>query len=155
MLAVILFTCSAAFSSTYEAHVARVVDGDTLIVLDNRGAEHKIRLDMIDAPELDQPFGSQSARHLRTMAGNDRVVVSARGRDPYGREIGRVIVNGSDVGLTMVRSGYAWFYDSLAARHSEAENALYASAQSVARQKRLGLWQGVRPEAPWKHRAGK
>jgi endonuclease YncB( thermonuclease family) len=153
--ALLAFICAAAPALTYSGRVSRIVDGDTLIVLDARGAEHKVRVDMIDAPELDQPFGYQSARRLRSAVGSDLFMVTTNRRDQYGRELGRIILNGSDVGLTLVRSGYAWFFDQMAARHSEAENALYAAAQSVARQKRVGLWQGARPEAPWKHRAAK
>ena len=39
--------------------ILRVIDGDT-VSAESRGAEIKIRLSEIDAPEMDQPFGTNS-----------------------------------------------------------------------------------------------
>lgn len=50
----------------------RVSDGDTL-----RIDEPRIRLACIDAPESDQPFGSQSTARLREL-------LASAGRSPFG-----------------------------------------------------------------------
>ena len=48
---------------TYQAKCVRVIDGDTLVVLRGK-TQIKIRLDSIDSPELDQPFGKKAKQRL-------------------------------------------------------------------------------------------
>jgi len=47
-------------SRVIEGKVIRVADGDTVTVLDGSNAQHKIRLQGIDAPESNQAFGTRS-----------------------------------------------------------------------------------------------
>ena len=51
-------------ADTLSGRVVRVVDGDTLVVLDATQAQQKIRLQGIDAPERGQAFGTKSKKHL-------------------------------------------------------------------------------------------
>lgn len=44
--------------------VVRVLDGDTIEVLQNSGALSRVRLAGIDAPEKKQPFGQRSRQSL-------------------------------------------------------------------------------------------
>ncbi len=48
--------------------VTRVSDGDTVWVSTGHG-RHKVRLNRIDAPESDQPYGKESAAHLKSLIG--------------------------------------------------------------------------------------
>ena len=44
------------------------------------------------------------------------VNVETEKRDRYGRQIGKVLVNGQDVNLVQVERGMAWFYRAISAR---------------------------------------
>jgi endonuclease YncB( thermonuclease family) len=50
----------AAESWVVEGRVVSVADGDTITVLDRDKHQHEIRLNGIDAPEKEQPFGNRS-----------------------------------------------------------------------------------------------
>jgi len=42
--------CTQSYADTLTGRVVRVTDGDTIVVLDAGNAQHKIRLQGIDAP---------------------------------------------------------------------------------------------------------
>ena len=50
-------------SAEEEVKILRIIDGDTVSV-ESRGTEIKIRLSEIDAPEMGQPFGTNSKKCL-------------------------------------------------------------------------------------------
>ena len=64
VLAACVLAC-AAFGKEITGKVTRVSDGDTVWVSDSLG-RHKVRLNRIDAPESDQPYGKESAAHGTT-----------------------------------------------------------------------------------------
>jgi endonuclease YncB( thermonuclease family) len=67
-LALLLLACGAqAAAAELLGRVVRVVDGDTVTVLDADKAQYVVRLAGIDAPERGQPFGQVSRRHLADM----------------------------------------------------------------------------------------
>ncbi len=57
-----VFLSMPAFADTLTGKVVRVVDGDTLYVLDANYEQHKIRLAGIDAPERKQAYGLASRK---------------------------------------------------------------------------------------------
>ena len=59
-----IVSAQARPGSTYTAHVVRIIDGDTIHVRDTTGEAHRIRLAMIDAPEREQPFGTEATKKL-------------------------------------------------------------------------------------------
>ncbi len=62
LLAVLV--ASELYAATLEGRVVRVHDGDTITVLDASRKQYKIRLAGIDAPELNQAFGSRPLNRL-------------------------------------------------------------------------------------------
>lgn len=126
--------------------VIRVTDGDTITVLAN-GFHCEVRLRDIDAPEANQKFGAEATRALETMLGREAVKVAWRERDKYGRFVGTVYLDGQDINLKMIQLGLAWNYVP------QSTNALYASEELDARNRRVGLWLGADPMAPWLFRA--
>lgn len=87
----------------------RAVDGDTVALPTER-----LRLEGIDTPELRCRCPSEcDAARAATEAlqalldGAGSVVVVRTGIDRYGRSLGRVEVDGVDVGEVMVKMGYA------------------------------------------------
>jgi len=92
----ILFSCSLQ-AATLQGKVVSVSDGDTIKVLDATNTQHKIRLQGIDAPEKAQPFGQKSKQSLSQLVYNKQVTVEYQKKDKYGRTLGKVLHNGTDV----------------------------------------------------------
>lgn len=116
-----------------------VVDGDTVIIADN-----KIRLEGIDAPEMQQmcespggsyPCGVKSGNYLKSLAEQGGFRCNAWQRDKYQRLLGRCFVGNTDINGKMVRDGWAVAFGG------------YYHEESQARKAGLGLWAGqfVRP----------
>jgi len=70
--------------------VRRVIDGDTLEIVDNGGIRTRVRLRRIDAPEMDEPGGAEAKAGLEARLLGKRVKVTPYARDRYGRLIADV-----------------------------------------------------------------
>lgn len=110
-----------------------IIDGDSFKVK-VQGAVMDVRLQGIDAPEIDQPFGKQARGILERLIRDQQVVLVFDDVDHYGRIVARAWVRNVDINLEMIRRGAAWF-DSEYARDDE----LY-SAEQKARAAKQGLW---------------
>ena len=131
--------------------VVAVSDGDTIIVLDAKKTQHKIRLDAIDAPERGQAFGTQGRRYLASLVGGRNVRIVSSGKDRYGRLLGTVFIGEKNINLMVVDAGYAWHYVQFAQNKQE-----YAAAEARAKKARLGLWADTAPPIPpWDYRKAK
>jgi endonuclease YncB( thermonuclease family) len=148
-LAVLLWGSLAQGAVDLAGRVVRVTDGDTVVLLDSDKAEHKIRLAGIDAPETGQEFGTKAKQHLLALVGGDPVTVAWQKRDRYGRIVGKLVRDGTDVNLAMVRAGFAWWYQQYANEQAPVDRVLYAAAEGKAKAERLGLWADKAPLAPW------
>jgi endonuclease YncB( thermonuclease family) len=60
-----------------------------------------------------------------------------------------VTVDGRDLGLEMVRAGFAWSYPRQTSLQSAQEANDYQQAEFNARIRRLGLWNSKNPVPPW------
>ena len=129
-----------------------VADGDTITVLDDTRTQHTIRLSGIDAPEKKQPFGNRSKESLSNLGFSKVVTVDTEKRDRYGREVGKVLVNGVDANLEQVKRGMAWHYKAYAREQSLGDRVLYSEAEAGARRVRVGLWREEAPQPPWEFR---
>ncbi|HSV78452.1 MAG TPA: thermonuclease family protein [Ramlibacter sp.] len=149
-LAICLLIASgaAAQARTSQGVVSHVTDGDTLWVRPlGGGAPYAVRLEGIDAPEICQAWGERSRDALAARALHQRVKVASRRTDEYQRALGRVSVDGEDLGLWMVRHGHAWSY------RFRGNHGPYAQQENQARDLHLGLWRTVRPTPPREFRA--
>lgn len=129
--------------------VVSVIDGDTVSVSNESGQLERVRLDQIDAPERSQAYGLQATQCLQSMVANQTVLLCRDGRDRYGRTIADILVNGADVGTSMVSAGCAWAYT----RYLESGSTLPAM-EAAAKVGNLGLWANGAATAPWQYRAG-
>ena len=125
-----------------------MADGDTITVLDADKVQHKIRLAGIDAPEKKQAFGNRSKESLSDLVFDKTVNIETEKRDRYGRQIGKVLVNGQDVNLVQVERGMAWFYRQYQHEQSPNDRKLYEAAEGAAKDGRRGLWRDVDPVPP-------
>jgi endonuclease YncB( thermonuclease family) len=126
-----------------------VHDGDSMTVLietpDGR-RQAKIRLDGIDAPELGQAYSKKSKEALSALVFDKPCDVESLGGDKYGRTIGRVSVDGKDVGAAMLDAGMAWHFEKYDDRES------MAACQKAAQNNKAGLWTDPEPIPPWEWR---
>ncbi len=153
--AMLLALVCTANAETITGRVVGVADGDTITVLDADKVQHKIRLSGIDAPEKKQPFGNRSKESLSELAFDKTVNVETEKRDRYGRQIGKVLVNGRDVNLVQVERGMAWFYRQYQREQSPNDRRLYEAAEDAARADKRGLWRDADPMPPWEFRRNK
>ena len=110
---------------------------------------HKIRLNRIDAPESDQPFGKEATAHLKSLVAGKSVRVEYSSTDQYGRVLGIVYLDGTDINLQMLRDGYAWHY-----KHFDSTPS-YSAAELDARTAKRGLWSSPSPINPYTWRKSK
>jgi micrococcal nuclease len=86
--AVVLLISAAAHAG--ERCVA--IDGDTL-----RCGRERVRIEGVYAPDLEQPDGQQARQRLQRRIQSGEVVIERRGKDRYGRTLGRLYVNGNRI----------------------------------------------------------
>jgi len=80
-----------------------VIDGDTIRIRDTN-----IRIEGIDAPELDQAWGPEAKWALLALCKGQEVTATILRRDLYGRLIATChLSDGRDLGAEMVRLGLA------------------------------------------------
>ncbi|MCR4592663.1 MAG: thermonuclease family protein [Bacteroidaceae bacterium] len=121
----------------------KITDGDTFTLLVDGHEQVKIRIDGIDAPEKGQAFGNRAKEQLSGMIWGEELTVRVMKTDKYGRSIGKVSTPSVvDVGLEMIKAGYAWQY-----REYNKEKS-YEGAEILARRNRNGLWLDKNPIKP-------
>ena len=147
----ILFSCSLQ-AATLQGKVVSVADGDTIKVLDATNTQHKIRLQGIDAPEKAQPFGQKSKQSLSQLVYNKQVTVQYQKKDKYGRTVGKVLNNGTDVCLEQIKLGMAWHYKQYKSDQPKEDRETYAQVEQTARVQAVGLWKDKMPNPPWEYR---
>lgn len=141
-----------AMSAEMTGRVVGVSDGDTITVLVDGHDSVKVRLVGIDAPEKAQPFGAVSKRNLSDQVFGKSVTVEWEKKDKYGRILGRVLVDGTDVCLEQIKNGLAWHYKQYAREQAENQRSAYAEAEQQAQFQKIGLWSMPNPTPPWEFR---
>ena len=129
--------------------VARIIDGDTIIVLDNEDVEHRVRFIGIDAPEVRplQPFGIEAREYVERMiaAADNRVRLQFDG-DETDRS-GRVRAH---IYLTMPDDTEVWLNNALVLeglavsvlgfRYSDGAKKILVQSEIEARRNSRGMW---------------
>lgn len=148
-LCLLLLLPSLSRAETLLGRVVRVADGDTVTLLDALQQEHRIRLSGIDAPEKGQAFGLLSKAALSSLVFGMEVRAECGKRDRYGRAVCKILLHGLDVNLEQVRAGMAWWYRHYQKEQSPADRNSYSEAESLGKDRRLGLWSETDPVPPW------
>lgn len=136
----------------FQGRVVGVQDGDTITVLDSSNANHRIRLQGIDAPEKGQAFGTRSHQNLSQLTFDRVVTIEWSKHDRYRRIVGKVTLDGRDVCLEQVRAGMAWHYKYYQNEQTLDDQKLYAEGEESARLAKVGLWIDPDPIPPWDFR---
>jgi micrococcal nuclease len=142
-------TPSSATTAVYP--VTKVRDGDT-IEITYEGKTEAVRLVGINTPETVDPrrpiqcFGKEASNRLKSQLTGKSVSLETDStqsdRDKYGRLLRFVFIEGQDVGLIMLREGFA--QESLYSSVPHKYRDLYLTAQTEAKNAGRGLWS---PEA--------
>jgi len=124
VICLLLACVDAVHADELVGKVVKVSDGDTLsILLDSKA--HPVRLTEIDAPEKEQAFGNRSRKSLAELCAGKLAKVEDKGRDRYGRILGRVYCDGIYANAEQVREevarGQAWGIDIELVDQAEAK----------------------------------
>jgi micrococcal nuclease len=139
---ILLIQTASAGQKPEQVHVTHVVDGDTVVLQDNR----VIRLIGINSPELgrdgapDEPLAQAArAQMQRLVAGRDVTLVHGEEQsDHYGRQLAHlVLADGRDAQEVMLRQGLAAL---VAIPPNVRWVERYEAAEQDARENRRGLW---------------
>ena len=139
-------------AATLQGKVVSVADGDTITILDSQKTQHKIRLQGIDAPERAQAFGNKSKQSLHEMVHGKQVTVDSQKKDKYGRVVGKILLNNTDVCLEQLKRGMAWHYKQHANEQPKEDRETYSLAEQQAKTEFKGLWRDKQPVPPWEFR---
>lgn len=128
---------------------ARVVDGDTLDI-----AGQRVRLEGIDAPEINQSCvgnserqwlaGRAAAAALSRWVRGHAVTCRRTGYDVYGRALANCRAGDRDLNAAMIEGGLAWAFRKY--------SRTYVREERRAREARLGVWAHTCQTA-WDYRA--
>ena len=102
--------CPRSVGLCVKGNVTRVLDGDTL---DVEGGL-RIRLVLVNAPELNSSGGPESSDYLTGICSGSMALIDEDdfqiGHDPYGRVLAVVYCGGTNANAAMISSGHATTY---------------------------------------------
>lgn len=122
--------------------VTKVIDGDTIEVRQEK-RNYKVRLSEIDAPEINQKFGTESKNYLASLVLNKEIELIYITEDRYGRIVAKIYKDNKDINRSMVRNGLAWVYD-----YYVEDQSLY-NDQNLAKKNSFNIWSEASPTPPW------
>lgn len=97
-----------AASKAVQGIVSSVTDGDTLWLTPAVGKPIEVRLRDIDAPEICQPWGEDARKALAELTLKKVATLQVSARDRFGRAIGTLMIEDTNVSRFMVENGHAW-----------------------------------------------
>lgn len=129
------------------AEVVSVIDGDTIIVMQN-SREVTVRIIGIDTPEKEgspkgaECYGDKATERARELLEGRNVALETDNTqdtyDVYNRLLAYVSVDGVDFGEEMIKAGFA---EEFTYKVAYKKQSLYRSAERVAKDTGQGLWQ--------------
>lgn len=144
----VVFCLIPLSAQAFTALVIKVSDGDTVTVTHD-GEKQRVRVFGIDAPEHDQPGGTQAKHDMTALALGKTVEVDPPfGKRKFPHSYNRIVATlttpeGTDIGWTLLTLGDAWAYDQFKPPRQ------YDEAMTQAASIHEGLWAAPEPIAPW------
>jgi endonuclease YncB( thermonuclease family) len=137
--------------------VTQVLDGDTVVITRENGERVHVRFAEIDAPEIPHPgtggqrYGSEASSYVAGEVFGKRVSVNVTGSS-FGRVTGSLIYAGRNLGMDLVRRGYAVPYYQYIEGSKIQE---YQRLEEQARKEKAGVWSGTyQSSALYRHSRG-
>jgi micrococcal nuclease len=139
-----------ALAADFEGVIVAVPEGDALEVL-SENTVFFIRLQDVDAPEIDQPYGREAQAFLDSLARGKHASVTRMSLSEDGaRQKGQIaLVSGLNLSHELLKAGLAW-WDQKAAPNNDSLWKLERDARIEQR----GLWKDSDPIPPWEWRKG-
>ena len=137
IFAIIFLTSTNSFSKTIIGK-ARIIDGDTIHIKNN-----KIRLHGIDAPEINQTCtiekiiwecGIDSSQALKSIISEKEVQCEIVDIDRYKRFVAKCFLKNINLNQYMVQNGWAVAY-----RYYSDD---FINDEEIAEKNKVGIWQG-------------
>ncbi|WP_345771169.1 thermonuclease family protein [Brucella intermedia] len=153
--ALIVGTAGAEQRSATISGTARVIDGDTISI-----RQQRVRIAGIDTCEMGQygilndkawPCGLVARSHLRQLVDGKHITCRIVDIDRYKRSVGQCFIEDTDIGLIMVRTGQAEVMLYYLPRDHGIGVAEYKHAENYARERLMGIW-AADVESPQKYR---
>ena len=149
--AALLLALTLPLSSRAELQPVRVLsisNGQQLLIeLDGQG--RAVRLARLQAPRRSQsPWTSRALVAIKALVKvGDPALFELRSRDVYGRLVGRLLIDGQDLGAALIRQGAVVAWDGFLGR---CDDLNYSALEREAASAQLGLWSAQPPiERPW------
>jgi len=142
---ILFFLLVASIAQAKPATVVRVIDGDTIKVVDEIGLT-TIRLYGIDSPEKSQAFGLAAKDFVDVMIKGKVVDVLPTGGRTYDRSVAVVMLGTQCVQEQLLLAGYAWVYPQYC---KKSFCQAWEKLQGISAGNRVGLWSGPAPVQPW------
>jgi endonuclease YncB( thermonuclease family) len=111
-----------------------IKDGDSFLMRAD-GIKYEVRMYGIDAPEYKQPGYKNALKTLIKLIKNKNVKVEKKGKDYYGRLIGKVYIGKTYVNLEMIKRGHAHWYKKYAPEDKDLQQA-----EAEAKKAKRGVW---------------
>lgn len=129
----------------HAAQVTEIFDGDQLTLMED-GKTVKLRLALIDAPELDQPYGEAARQALVKLCLGKKATYRLGKRVIEGRMTAMVYCDEKEANRSQIKQGFAWIDPE-----QDVEPG-YKLLQEWIFEGRYGLWRDPKPVPPWEWR---
>lgn len=143
----LIFLMGFVYGKKWQGYqITRVVDGDTLGVIDLRtGRNWRLRLWGIDAPEVKECKAKESKEELEKLVGGLSTKITILGVDGFGRLLGRIWVGNEEVVKQMAAGGWARVDPSVESVDKGDDPGLAVvgelrRAEAAAKESGLGIW---------------
>ena len=143
-----LFICltlhaTSCFSADFRLH--RIIDGDTLEVITDKGERIIVHLIGIDAPEMPnrksekgQPFCKPAQAKLADLVTNKKFSFQAESRLVNNQVLAVVYSEGRNVNLEMIKAGLAEVYKGALPAGFDVQP--YIEEEAAAKKQEKGMW---------------
>ena len=149
--AALLMVLALPLSSRAELQPGRVLSisnaQQLLVELDGQG--RAVRLACLQAPRRSQmPWSTRAWDAINALVQvGDPALFELRSRDVYGRLVGRLLIDGEDLGAALIRQGAVVAWDGFLGRCDDLDYSVQEAAAAAAK---LGVWSAQPPlERPW------
>ena len=129
-------------SSTLTGVIVEVTSGDSILLRTSDNREIPLNIWGIDSPEINNKTGQRARKYTVRLIEGENVTANVKAKTSDGRLLCRVFFDGNrDLAEELLKEGYAVWKTELA-----PDEAAYEAAQTIAMDKRKGLWKQWLPK---------